>query len=98
MKAKSIRLPQELLDTVKYAGEKEKLDEPTALRKLLKLGAERYVGALYRKGEMTLRDAAHVLGLPLRDTMELLLDMGIAGNVSAAQAWKSLDYLKTLKK
>ena len=95
MKAKAIRLPQELLDAVEYAGKKEKLDEPTAHRKLLKLGAERYVGELYKRGDISLRDASAALGITVREALELMMDMGITGNVSAALSLKSLSYLKT---
>ena len=94
MKAKAIRLPQELLDAVEYAGKKEKLDEPTALRKLLKLGAERYVGELYKRGDISLRDASTALGTTVRETLELMLDMGISGNVGAELSLKSLAFLK----
>jgi hypothetical protein len=97
MKAKAIRLPQDLLDALKYTEKKEKLDEPTVLRKLLRLGTERYVGTLYARGEITLWDASRVLKLPLRETLEIFLDMGIAGNVSAAQAMKAIAFLKKTK-
>jgi len=43
MKAKALRLPDTLLEVVKSAEKKEKLDEPTTLRKFLRLGAEKYV-------------------------------------------------------
>ncbi len=94
MKAIAIRLPQELLDAVEYTGKKEKLDEPTALRKLLKLGAERYVGELYKRGDISLRDASAALGITVRETLELMLDMGISGNVGAELSLKSLAFLK----
>ncbi len=66
MKAKALRLPDSLLDAVRFAEKKERLDEPTTLRKFLRLGAERYVGALYARGEISLREAADpVRGMPL---------------------------------
>ena len=44
MKAKALRLPDNLLDAVKFDGKRERLDEPTAPRKFLRLGAEKYAG------------------------------------------------------
>lgn len=94
MKAKAIRLPDRLLEAVKFAEKKEVVDEPTALRKLLRLGSERYVATLYARGEITVREAARVLDVSVRETLELFLDMGVPGNVTAAQAARALNRFK----
>ena len=52
MKAKALRLPDKLLNAVKFAERKERLDEPTTLRKFLRLGAEKYVGDSYARGDI----------------------------------------------
>ena len=85
MKAKALRLPDSLLEAVRFAGKKERLDEPTTLRKFLRLGAEKYVGGLYAHGDTTLREAADVLNIPPREALELFWDMGITGNVGASE-------------
>lgn len=90
MKAKAIRLPENLLDAVSFVEEKEKIDEPTALRKLLKMGIENYVVELYSKGELTLREVAKILNVSLREAMEIIWQSGVKGNVKAAQALRSL--------
>lgn len=90
MRAKALRLPDDLLDVVKFAEKKEKLDEPTTLRKFLKLGAERYVAERYAHGDVSLREAAQVLDITTREALELFWDMGISGNVGADQALKAL--------
>ena len=97
MKAKAIRLPQDLLDAVSFAEKQERIDEPTAMRKLLKLGIEKYVTDLYSRGEITMREASKILDVPLRDAMEILLNAGIPGNVTAAQTLKSLQSLTEKK-
>jgi len=79
MRAKAIRLPDNLLDAVKFAEKREKLDEPTTLRKFLRLGAEKYVADSYARGGISLREAAKVLDLTTREALELFLDMGITG-------------------
>jgi predicted HTH domain antitoxin len=90
MKAKAIRLPENLLDAVSFVEEKEKIDEPTALRKLLKMGIENYVVELYSKGDLTLREVAKILNVSLREAMEIIWQSGVKGNVKAAQALRSL--------
>ena len=97
MKAKAIRLPDRLLDAVKFTEKREVLDEATALRKLLRMGSERYVAALYGRGEITAREASRVLDLSVRATLELFIDMGVPGNVTAAQTARALDRFKALR-
>lgn len=94
MKAKAVRLPDRLLDAVKFAEKREKLDEPTTIRKFLKLGSERYIGGQYAEGKISLREAAEVLDLPVRETLELLWDMGITGNVGARETLKALSLIE----
>ncbi|MCU0611252.1 MAG: UPF0175 family protein [Candidatus Eisenbacteria bacterium] len=47
-------------------------------------GLETYVVRLYRRGELTLREAARRLGLDLVATMDLMLDHGVKGNLDAS--------------
>jgi hypothetical protein len=95
MKAKALRLPDNLLDAVRFVGKKENLDEPTTLRKFLRLGAERYIGQSYSRGEVSLREAAAVLDITTRETLELFWDMGIQGNVGANETLKSIGWIET---
>jgi len=98
MRAKALRLPDNLLDAVKFAEKKEKLDEPTTLRKFLRLGAERYVGESYSRGDISLREAAKVLDMTTRETLELFWDMGITGNVSAEETLKAISVAERIRK
>ncbi|MDO9288033.1 MAG: hypothetical protein Q7T83_04515 [Thermodesulfovibrionales bacterium] len=94
MKAKALRLPDNLLDAVKFAEKKEKLDEPNTLRKFLRLGAEKYVGDSYARGDISLREAAKVLDMTVRETLELFWDMGITGNIDADKALKAITFVE----
>ena len=94
MKAKALRLPDNLLDAVKFAEKKEKLDEPTTIRKFLRLGAEKYVGDSYVRGDVSLREAADVLDITVRETLELFWDMGIAGNIDADKTLKAISFVE----
>lgn len=94
MKAKALRLPDNLLDAVKFAEKKEKLDEPTTIRKFLRLGAEKYIGDSYARGDISLREAARVLDTTAREILELFWDMGITGNVDADRAFKAISFVE----
>jgi|SRR3990172_4883030 len=92
MKAKALRLPDNLLEAVKFAEKKEKLDEPTTIRKFLRLGAEKYVGDSYARGDVSLREAADVLDITVREALELFWDMGITGNIDADKTLKAISF------
>ncbi len=94
MKVKTLRLPDNFLYAVKFVEKKEKLDEPTTLRKFLRLGTEKYVSDGYARGEISLREAARVLDIPVRDTLELFWDMGVTGNVSAKETLKAFSIIE----
>ena len=79
---------------VKFAERKEKLDEPTTIRKFLRLGAEKYVADSYSRGEISLREAAKVLDIPTREALELFWDMGITGNLDAGDTLKAISFVQ----
>lgn len=91
MKAKAVRLPDPLLRGVEMLRRREALDASAATRKLLQMGLERYVADLYRGGELTLREAAGLLELPLREALDRLDLLGAAGNVTSAQSLRALE-------
>ena len=91
MKTKSIRIPDELIDAVKLVEKKEHIEEATAIRKLMRVGFESYVADLYRRGQITLREAAKRLNLTLSETMDAFLDAGIGGNLEASDVAASID-------
>jgi len=94
MKAKALRLPDNILDAVKFAERKEKLDEPTTIRKFLRLGAEKYVADSYSRGEISVREAAKVLDITTREVLELFWDMGITGNLDAGDTLKAISFVQ----
>ncbi len=98
MKAKALRLPDNILDAVKYAEKKEKLDEPTTIRKFLRIGAEKYVSDSYARGDIGIREAAKVLDMTTREALELFGDMGVSGNVDAVKALKAISFAEKKSK
>lgn len=91
MKAKAVRLPGPLVQGVEMVQRREGLDASTATRKLLRMGLERYIAQLYREGELTLREAAALMELPLRETMDRLSLLGAAGNITTDQSLGALE-------
>lgn len=69
----------------------EKIEESTAMRKLIRIGFETYVGSLYKQGKVTFREAARLLGIDQVTAMNLFLDLGIKGNLDASDVLTALD-------
>lgn len=93
MKTKSLRVSEDIIAAVKLIEKQEKIEESTAMRKLMKIGFEFYLSTLYKHGKISLRDAAKKLHLSLNETIDLFLSMGVKGNISATEIFQSLDYI-----
>ena len=91
MKTKSIRIPKDIMTAIEIVEKEEKIEESTAMRKLMRIGFETYIGNLYRQGKVTLREAAKVLGVNQIEAMNLFLDAGIKGNLDASDVLTSLE-------
>lgn len=95
MKTKSIRIPDDLLSAVKLVEKSEKIEEATAMRKLMRIGFETYVASLYKEGKVTLGEAADFLKMNQMEVLDLFLDLGIKGNLEASDIVKSLERFVT---
>ena len=93
MKVKSLRIPEEIDQAIDYVARSEKLEKTSSLRKLTKMGFEVYVAKLYERGKLTLREAANLLHLNLMETIDLLSEMGVKGNIKAKDVMESLKAL-----
>jgi len=90
---KSLRIPEELLKGVRYLARRERVDESTATRQLISLGAAEYAVRLYKDGKITLSEAADLAGVTSREMLEILLDHGVKGNVTVSQQRRALEYV-----
>jgi len=90
MKTKTIRLPDDLLKGIEVVEKEEKIEEATAIRKMLRIGFETYVSELYRDGKLSLRESAELLQRSLPETIDLFLQRGIKGNLEADDVVNSL--------
>ena len=90
---RSLRIPEKLLRSVRSVARREHLDESTVTRQLIALGATEYAVRLYREGKVTLREAAEIADTTLREMIDILLDHGVKGNVTADQERKAIEYV-----
>ncbi len=54
------------------------------------MGFEFYVAKSYERGKLTLRETANLLNLTLMETIDLLSEMGVKGNIRAKDVLESL--------
>jgi hypothetical protein len=91
MKTKSIRITEDMMSALEVVKKEEKIEEATAMRKLMRIGFEVYVGNLYKLGKLSVRDASRLLNMSQSETIDAFLDMGITGNLDAADVLYSLE-------
>ena len=90
MKTKSLRIPKDMISAIELVEKEEKIEESTAMRKLMRIGFETYVGNLYKQGKVTLREAAGLLNVSQIEAINIFLDAGIKGNLEASDVMISL--------
>ena len=90
MKVKSMRIPDDIDQAINYVSQLEKIEKTQSLRKLARIGFEYYVAKSYKEGRITLRDASDLLKLNMSETIDLLAEMGVKGNIRAADVYASL--------
>ncbi|MEA3359313.1 MAG: hypothetical protein U9R17_07925 [Thermodesulfobacteriota bacterium] len=90
MKVKSMRIPDDIDQAINYVSQLEKIEKTQSLRKLARIGFEYYVAKSYKEGGITLRDASDLLKLSLSETIDILAEMGVKGNIRAADVYASL--------
>jgi predicted HTH domain antitoxin len=95
MRVKSIRIPQDIDNAIEYVSKIEKIDKTQSFRKLARIGFEYYVVSEYRKGRITLREASELLKLTLSESIDLLLEVGVKGNIRASDILESLNTFST---
>ena len=94
MKVKSMRIPEDIDKAIVYVSRAEKIENTHSLRKLARMGFESYVTKEYKAGKITLREAADLLSLTLSETIDLLLEMGVKGNIHAGDVMRSLESMR----
>jgi len=93
---KRVHLTEDILKGVSYRATLEDVDESTAIRQFIKLGVMWYVVELYKRGKITLGEAAELSGISLRRMLDILAEQGVKGNVKMNQQIKAMDYARNL--
>jgi predicted HTH domain antitoxin len=95
--SKTVRFPEELFKVVEHRAQLEKIDESTAIKQLLAIGAEGYAVELFKQGKITLNEAAELAGVTLRQMIDSLQRYGVKGNVRLDQQRKALEFIRSQK-
>jgi len=90
MSVKSLRIPEDIERAIDYVAKSEKIEKSQSLRKLTRIGFECYVAKSYEQGKLTLREASRLLKLTLSETLDLLSEMGVKGNIRSSEVLESL--------
>ena len=91
MKVRSMRIPDDIDKALIYVARLEKIEKTQSLRKLARLGFECYVAKRYRDGKISLRDASELLKLSLSETIDILSNLGVKGNIGSSDVLASLN-------
>lgn len=94
MSVRSIRISDDIETAIRYVAEREHAEQAQSLRKLARMGFEAYVAGEYRAGDVSLRQAADLLGVSLWEALDRLAAMGATGNASAESVLAGLDILE----
>jgi predicted HTH domain antitoxin len=90
MSVKSLRIPDDIEKAIDYVAKREKIEKSQSLRKLTRIGFECYVAKSYEQGKLTLRETAKLLKLTLSETLDVLAEMGVKGNIRTSDVLHSL--------
>lgn len=97
MSVRSIRITEDIEAAIRYVADREHAEQAQSLRKLARLGFEAYVAGQYRAGEVSLREAAELLGVTLWDALDRLAALGAAGNATAEAVLAGVDTLEATR-
>jgi predicted HTH domain antitoxin len=91
-----MRIPDEVLALSRLRAQEERLDQATALRQFLHVGAEEYVLKLVADGRISIGRAAELLKTTVYDIQRLAQRHGIEIGATPEQARKSRAIAKRL--
>jgi predicted HTH domain antitoxin len=92
---KTVRIPEKLLKVIRRRAKAEDVDESTAIRQLISIGAKNYAVDLYKEGKITLKEASVLADVTVREMIDILLDRGVKGNVKIDQQKKAIEFILT---
>jgi len=93
-----LRIPEQLIALAKLRAKEEYVDQSTALRQLLFLGAEEYIVRLVETGRISIGRAAELLKSSVQDIHRLAEKHGFRLGALPDQSKKSKETMRLLKR
>ena len=94
-----LRIPKEIIELSRLKAQEQRLDQSTALRQLLYIGAEEYALSLVAEGRISIGKASEMLNTTVYDMQIIAKKHGIELGPTKEQAEKSRENMKkTFKK
>lgn len=93
-----LRISEEIIDLAKLRSKEEHIDQSTALRQLLHLGAEEYILSLIEQGRVSVGKGAEMLKVSTLDIYRLAEKHGIRLGSTKEQRVKSTEHAKRIFK
>ena len=91
-----LRIPEEILALAKLRSKEEYVDQSTAIRQLLYLGAEEYVLRMVESGRISIGRASELLKTSIQDIHRLAEKHGVRLGATPEQQRKSAETLRKL--
>lgn len=95
-KAYPLRISEEIVTISKLRAQEEHVDQSTALRQFMYVGAEEYLLELVEKGRLSIGKSAELLGVSIYDMHQLARKHGVSLGPTLHQAEESRKRVKTL--
>ncbi len=91
-----LRIPNKIMNLAKIRAKHHKLDQSTALRQMLYIGAEDYVLDLLKEGRISIGKGAELLNETIYDLQELARKRNIVLGPTSEQLKQSKKYAEEL--
>ncbi len=95
-KAYPLRISEELITISKLRAQEDHVDQSTALRQFMYIGAEEYILHLVEKGRLSIGKSAELLGINIYDMHQLAQKHGVSLGATLSQAEKSRKMVKKI--
>ncbi len=93
-----LRIPEEILALAKLRSKEEYVDQSTAIRQLLYIGAEEYVLSLVESGRISIGKSAELLKTSVQDVHRLAEKHGVKLGATNEQQRKSAQTMASLSR
>jgi predicted DNA-binding protein len=101
MSAIGVRIPDELLEKLDRLSDEQGLDRSTVIRQLIEIGYDEFMldeaADRYRRGDITLSEAADIAGCTLWELLRHLVQDGYVSDYSIAELERERETLRAAR-